>query len=316
MSNTRPTTAHSAISSAMSDDGEQSRPRSDISNPSQAVPPPQSRRGPLASSNFSTTNSSRPQSQASRMSRSHIPSLTPHAFFRPMTSQQAQRQRGARPNTGRTVPSTFGDEATGDGATEPRTSMSTIPRGQYAHQNDPEALPPSSRGPPSRGTEYTDPGAHEQVAGPVSPASPGGNNTIRSMGESVGLLKGRNRQQKERPQNLTLGSNLNNGNSVEKPQKSPIGSFRSNFSLGAQGHTFKESGHQHLSSTASSPRFDVTKDPERAMPQKNLGRNHEYFEGNTIFFWGGRLQNARDRPVNIVTGICAILPGILFFIFS
>jgi len=47
-----------------------------------------------------------------------------------------------------------------------------------------------------------------------------------------------------------------------------------------------------------------------------LGKNHEYFTGNTVFFWGGRLQNARDKPVVLITAIIIILPAILFFIFS
>jgi palmitoyltransferase ZDHHC9/14/18 len=47
-----------------------------------------------------------------------------------------------------------------------------------------------------------------------------------------------------------------------------------------------------------------------------LGKNYEYFEGNTIFWLGGRLQNARDRPINIATGVFLVLPAILFFVFS
>lgn len=46
------------------------------------------------------------------------------------------------------------------------------------------------------------------------------------------------------------------------------------------------------------------------------GKNYQYFEGNTVFAMGGRLQNARDRPVNIATGILVVLPAVLFFIFS
>ncbi|RMZ78305.1 hypothetical protein DV737_g3917, partial [Chaetothyriales sp. CBS 132003] len=47
-----------------------------------------------------------------------------------------------------------------------------------------------------------------------------------------------------------------------------------------------------------------------------LGRNYEYFEGNTVFFLGGRFQNARDRPISIATAVMLLLPAILFFIFS
>lgn len=47
-----------------------------------------------------------------------------------------------------------------------------------------------------------------------------------------------------------------------------------------------------------------------------MGRNWEYFLGNTVFCMGGRLQNTKARPVNIATGAFVILPCILFFIFS
>jgi palmitoyltransferase ZDHHC9/14/18 len=47
-----------------------------------------------------------------------------------------------------------------------------------------------------------------------------------------------------------------------------------------------------------------------------LGKNYQYFSGNTVFCWGGRLQNTRDRPVNIATGIFILVPAGLFFGFS
>lgn len=46
------------------------------------------------------------------------------------------------------------------------------------------------------------------------------------------------------------------------------------------------------------------------------GKNYEYFPGNTRFFFGGRLQTARDFPMNIMTAILVILPAGLFFGFS
>jgi palmitoyltransferase ZDHHC9/14/18 len=34
-------------------------------------------------------------------------------------------------------------------------------------------------------------------------------------------------------------------------------------------------------------------------------------------FWGkGRFQNARERPINIITGILVVLPSGLFFAYS
>ena len=304
MATQRPTTAQSAISSAISDDGERSRPPSGVSYPSQsATAAPPSRRGPFPPNSYaaSTTTSSRPQSSASRVSRSHIPSLTAHGFFRPMSSQQAQRQRGLRPATGITIPPPAVDETMSDTMSESQFSVAPPVRGQYVHQEEPEALPP-----PSRGTEYTDAVPQDRTA----TASPIGNTTVQSQGDSVRLLKER---EAHRPQNLTVGSNYRDGVPQEQPQRSPKGSFRSGFSLGTKRHSL---GHHQLSSNASSPRFDLTKSGPKKQSRVDLGRNHEYYEGNTVFFWGGRLQNARDRPINIATGIFVILPAVLFFVFS
>lgn len=56
---------------------------------------------------------------------------------------------------------------------------------------------------------------------------------------------------------------------------------------------------------------------QQPKPQKpGLGKNWEYFDGNTLFFFGGRLQTAKDRPIAIATAILVILPAILFFVFS
>ncbi|KAK2855683.1 Eukaryotic peptide chain release factor GTP-binding subunit, partial [Arthroderma sp. PD_2] len=51
-------------------------------------------------------------------------------------------------------------------------------------------------------------------------------------------------------------------------------------------------------------------------PATEKGRNFEYFTGNTAFFGGGRFQNSRDRPVNIVTALLIVIPSALFFAFS
>jgi palmitoyltransferase ZDHHC9/14/18 len=72
-------------------------------------------------------------------------------------------------------------------------------------------------------------------------------------------------------------------------------------------------GHEKLPSDASSPQFaEATKEAVK----REMGKNYEYFTGNTRFWLGGRLQNTRDRPVNLVTGFLVVLPAGLFFGFS
>ncbi|PGH26729.1 hypothetical protein AJ80_01675 [Polytolypa hystricis UAMH7299] len=309
----------SFITSRMADIVSNDSDLSESSQPTWSQPPP-SRRGPPPSKRFSMTGASsnqgtsRPTSAASRISRTHVPSLTSHAFFRPMSSQRLQAQRGARPlNTpgGTSIAqSTHGEDGLSDEASHARRSFvsnTTIRQGLTLH--DTSELPP-----PSRGTECTDPMFPDRG---TSNASPTGNTTVRSLGESVRLLNDRS-QGGHVPQHLSLGKNFKTGaSSNDPPQRSPL-SFRSGFLMPGKNDaqdSRNSSGHERLSSAASTP-TDAPKKSIETEPKPKLGKNHEYFLGNTAFFAGGRFQNARDRPINIATGIFVVLPGALFFAFS
>jgi palmitoyltransferase ZDHHC9/14/18 len=61
---------------------------------------------------------------------------------------------------------------------------------------------------------------------------------------------------------------------------------------------------------------DSPGDPTEQAVKTELAKNYQYFSGNTAFCWGGRLQNTRDRPVNIATAIMIVLPAALFFGYS
>ena len=322
----RPTTANSGISSAISDDLDLTRPPSSlnplpsISQPPQhgyshASTPFQSRRPTPHGSvhgGRSTASSSRPQSPTSQIGRTHVPSLTAHGFSKPMSSLRLQAQRLARPSTARTGPSVATDETPDDAEILTRASMSTVRHGPYA------PLPEHERAPPSRGSEFTNPAIPERPTN----ASPTGNTTTRSLGDHVRLLNERAAQQKAeshpRPPHLNI---IKNGGSHDAPPKSPM-SFASGLSLSSKR---RQEGHQPLSSSENSPR--ETRDaplPQNLEQEYNLkdlrnpglGRNYEYFQGNTVFSLGGRVQNSRDRPVNIATGILLVVPAILFFVFS
>jgi palmitoyltransferase ZDHHC9/14/18 len=268
--------------------------------------PSQSRRGPPPARNSFISSShggtSRPPSAASRMSRTHVPALASNAFFRPMSSQRLQAQRSARPANQRHQAATPSEDGHSDVASNKRHSFisttTSPPRGPTPQEN--ELLPPS------RGTEFTDPGIDRAAS-----ASPTGNTTIRSLGDSVRLLNDKSQRPAGPPQ-LNVGSYNSNG-AVDPPQRSPL-SFRSGFLNASHSHHHLDStGHERLSSNASTPRKPTGGD----LPTKqDLGKNFEYFLGNNIFFAGGRLQNSRDRPVNIATGLFVLLPAGLFFGYS
>lgn len=305
----RPTTARSEISSAISEDGYSSRPQSGAT-PLPALPnPPSSQHGyahlrgitqptnrslrsnPAPSS---TAGSSRAQSPVSQASRTHVPSLTAQGFFKPMSSQRLQAQRLRRPVGAKSLqpPAPIPD---GDGEDDTR-SMTSSRQGPF------HALPKNHRPAPSITTDYSQSEAPETVDAPF-PDYASHNNAESQPDHNP------DDQKFQRPSRLNIASTHRTG---EAPQKSPL-SFRSALSLGSK-HRLGP-GHQHLSSNTTSPRYPPAPNTEIAT-KSALGRNYEYFEGNTIFWMGGRIQNARDRPINIATGVLLILPAILFFVFS
>lgn len=276
---------------------------------SSQVPP--SRRGPPpARSSVGNATMARPSSSSSRLSRisrTHVPSLTPQAFFRPMSSQRLQAHR--RPSQAPSGTGTITSEDLEDEENLHRRSIisnSTLRLGIQAIDAD---LPP-----PSRGTEFTDPIIPDRN---TSNASPTGNTTVRSLGESVRLLH--TRERKAAPEHLNISATINAPSARDPPQRSPL-SFRSGF-LSLHGGKNDEglrpdsTGHERLSSAASSSPQSI-KGRRPPVPPANLGKNYEYFTGNTVFWGRGRFQNSRDKPVNIATGILVVLPSALFFAFS
>ncbi|KAE8835678.1 hypothetical protein HRS9122_07948 [Pyrenophora teres f. teres] len=92
----------------------------------------------------------------------------------------------------------------------------------------------------------------------------------------------------------------------------PTGAETSRRSLGADA-TASRAREAHVCRVV--PRFSRREATKEAV-KRELGKNYQYFSGNTAFCWGGRLQNTRDRPVNVATAILILLPAGLFFGFS
>ena len=244
------------------------------------------------------SNTSRPQSATSRASRTHVPALASQAFYRPMSSQRLQAQRSGRLATmDKSLENTDGfSDSSGNVQRHSLGSAMTDQPGQPL-QSTGETLPAS------RGTVYS-----EQDDVFTMNASPTGNNTVVSIGDSERPLQ--NPSNRTEPDRLETGGNFKRS---PKSQKSPR-SFRANFLMSTKGESPSRNdfqGHKRLSSATES---------SKPGPFKTLegrpGINYQYFSGNTIFCWGGRLQNTRDRPVNIATALIVVIPSILFFVFS
>ncbi len=287
---------------------------------------PPSRPSSMATAMSSKTGKSQTASRASRGSRrglgssagvrppssaskTHVPSLTSHAFFKPMSSERLQAQRGQRPaslakqrSLTRDGPSDSGDGSQGWSNGSRLGVRGGAPR---ADTPDDQDRPP----PPSRETEFSE---HDMPDRGTANTTPTGVETIRSKGESTTPLY---KPVYTVPETEDLGPASTPG-ATQPAQKSPR-SFRSSFILASRGNqpASRSQGHEKLSSGASSPRL-APEDQVKQDMRKDLGRNHEYFAGNTVFWLGGRMQNTRDRPVNIITGLMVIVPAVLFLVFS
>ncbi|KAK0733677.1 DHHC palmitoyltransferase-domain-containing protein [Lasiosphaeria miniovina] len=274
------------------------------------------KRGSVSGSVTSASLGARP---ASSTSRSHVPSLTSHAFFRPMSSQRLQAQRGAsRPTTmsrqQESEPAATGGESSNPARHSLLSSLNARLEGQIAEGGE-------MRPPPSRGTEVTEQETMGRITANTSPTH--GHNAAASVTDSVRPLQ----RKPGSGNNLTVNvdKNYKLGGNVPSPIRTPR-SFRSSFLLPGRieshdGSNREIQGGEKLESIASSPHLpppsrDGNVQPKPDNEKTKLGRNYEYFEGNTVFFLGGRAQNTRHRPINIATGSLVVLPSILFFVFS
>lgn len=247
---------------------------------------------------------SRPTTAASR---THVP-LAAHGFFRPMSSQRLQQQRNQRPTSLLGHSSLHAETIHDSTASSYRQSVGSTQtmRGQPTLGLHHELDHP----PPSRGTDITDRDMPDRTTANTTPT---GAETVRSRDESITPL------QRPRPQHLNLANtHANDAGKIPTPGKSPR-SFRSSFMLpsrdGRSAQMRVHQGHEKLTSAESSPRLARRESTKQAV-KRELGKNYQYFSGNTAFCWGGRLQNTRDRPVNVATAIMIILPAALFFGFS
>lgn len=317
---TRPTTARSEISSAISDDGlpsplPPSSDRARSTTPGAPVSPhgythfrgvtnPTNRsfRSPPPASTASGT--SRPQSPESTTSRTHVPSLTAQGFLRPMSSSKLHQQRLSnlrasraarnypRPQTGQTALSESQED---DDAQSLRSNRT----GPYA------SLPKLHRPATSITTGYTE---SEPPHDYDATSQQGASEADREY------FRGDSPRKKHTPSPLDLNNSSNVVGFNEKALRSP-NSFRSGLSIGSR-QILPPSNHQHLPSNDTSPRYPNLEEKQYIAKQEAAGKNYEYFEGNNVFWLGGRMQNARDRPINVLTGLFLVVPAILFFVFS
>lgn len=293
----------SRVTDMTSDDGERSSSHPSRSRASVSRRDPPTRTSAAASSQVT----SRPGSSNSRLSRMHIPSLTAQAFFRPMSSQRLQAHR-ARPTTTDTSAPAAAENwsiKTNQNRRSLVSNNTAAPNGS-APQVDRDA-------PPSRGTDVTEPVTTEWNT--TSNHSPRANTEppTRNLGENMRLLRDREKGfAADTPAHLNVDVENKEEFAPDSPQQRGPLSF---FSM--QSRNERRDGHERLSSHGSPP---YPGSINGKLSQKALkvdsGKNYQHFTGNTVFCLGGRLQNSRDKPINLITGILITLPSGLFFGYS
>lgn len=308
----------SRMTDVASDDGAQG-------NPPKAAPKSSSKAAQNARRNYIPPTKRVPNTAATaKAGRSHVPSLTSNAFFRPMSSQKLQAQRAAAARPAQSTLEPVQAENLDDGMTDAGGSVV----GSYQPARSP-VVPRSvgaeeSNRPKSHTTEMTDQEAIDRATANTSPTP--GHYPADSLSESVKPLYNRG----EIPQNWVNNDDKKAYRDVRDVRQSneKRRSFRSSFLLPGRaesGGKRSTDGAEKLYSAASSPRLGPTNSrphPHHATANgqaqipANGGRVHEYFDGNTIFCLGGRWQNTKHRPVNIATGIFVVIPCILFFVFE
>ncbi|KAF2774057.1 hypothetical protein EJ03DRAFT_304773 [Teratosphaeria nubilosa] len=242
-------------------------------------------------------------------STTHVPSISAAGFFRPMSSQQLQAQRGQ--SRGSALAQTV-IRPSEDSARRHRYSNASLHtlKDQRPPTQDDDAPPVPTL---SRGTDGSAIDMH-QVAGSVA------------SGNSTAPL---NTPSGQAPSRIDTNATQRNSSARPLPPKSPK-SFRESLRLSSRRASKNEldqrpspHGHEKLHSSPNSPAADAEEKTAPFSPQHDSkpqpgkpARNYEYFAGNMVFFLTGRCMNTRARPLNLATLILTALPGALFFGFS
>lgn len=252
------------------------------------------------SSVYPSDNTSPPSTATSR---THVPNIISSAFLRPISAKRAHQQDQSLPPLSpppQQLPIARPSSESGARSHRHRNSNASIVtvEGQQRPLIDPDAPPL----PTSRGTGVSSTTQDNRI------------NTMES-GTSRAFL-----QHPRTPAPLQLDSQTKAASL--QAQKSPKSSRSLATSWGRTSrsgryheHSTSREGHTKLASSPPSPAYPVER-KQVTVEKTDLGRNYEYFNGNATFFLRGRLINTRQRPLNLLTAFFAILPAILFFIFS
>ncbi|TKA23670.1 hypothetical protein B0A50_06506 [Salinomyces thailandicus] len=262
----------------------------------------------------------------SSVSRTHVPTLAAgQGFFRPMSSQKLQAQRGqsTMPPTSslaqnvQTAPSRASVDSEGRRHRYSNASVHTLRDG--GGRPGGEEVPPL---PTSRGTIFTerDGTQGDAAQGGMTGSVASGGSTVPLHSRAGGVPPRLNTTNVE-----TSNKHSNRDPAIPAPMSPGNLSLRASFGLGskrASSHRRPSPAqHEQLHSNPSSPTDGGNEKPSSFTPvhapmPRGKGKNKDYYAGNTLFFLSGRLLNTKAKPLNLATFIFTALPAALFFGFS
>ena len=264
-------------------------------------------------SQTSFTNLSRPSTAGSR---SHAPSLTSRAFYNPLSSQRLQAHRAQRPTSvaEQARRDSYESDFTEDRSLTNRNStgsvLTTRASRHLQDRSDMEPMPPFPRETPAAHSPSNENMHVKRAILDDDDSRAGGNHSAESLDSS---LDPRNSPEKSPRIDTQTPFSANKSPALDsKSQRSPKTdrSFMSNLRHSSKQDVSSEKPNRHIQQGNS----DLEASKEKEKPK--LGRNWEYFDGNTLFFFGGRFQTAKDKPVMAFTAVCVIVPACLFFGYS
>ncbi|KAJ6264109.1 hypothetical protein Dda_0251 [Drechslerella dactyloides] len=252
-------------------------------------------RGAMTPVGGSFRSSTRPPSAASR---THVPSITSHAFYNPMSSTKLSAQRGKVSEEG-DRPSMHNMMAPAVPALPPTSgltsSMKTTTAGLVSQPRSSFPAPNSPDNPFG-----FHPGQNPLIHNPSNRTSTQAPSEMDDSNNPFRYSLARQVTGSPTNQTITSASPLRAGSRRSR---------RSNTNEPPASQAKEDPREDSQTSTA----YPVKMDPE---PPVYAGKNYQYFPGNTLFCLGGRWQTARDAPMNILTATLIIIPVGLFFGFS
>ena len=223
-------------------------------------------------------------------SKTHISNITAPTFFHPLTSKQ-QRDDASRAMSPppQEIPQGRSSQDTNRTSLHHRSSFSNA---SIVTMDQTHRIPVDDDVPPL-------PASRGEIDERFPPDMPFNLGSLRSQGSNVPL------RSNDSAPSTTNARGLRAARSTKSDGRSFGWSSQTSKDL-------KDTGHEKLGSAPTSPQYGV----EKSTARSDLGRNYEYYNGNFIFFFQGRLLNTRQKPLSAITAFLSILPAALFFAFS